>query len=255
MRRSWLIGITLSALCSCNCYLPHVKVEVVLPPLPDHWPPGIVVDSFTIRYPELTGEIVSIEVPGDTKSISLPLPKMSVVPVTALPELYELPEILRPAGGVFPWDSSGESSLYLTWFRGFAADLLVSLHPSGQRTQAVNVRKLHLAVLDESEGDPWSLDVARIRTAIQSGSLARLSVRGMRERAIDLPVGPGTWIEVNPCARTPFISGTESLSLDLYDGLHLFVREEDGEYLLLYIDRTGWKGVMPNRQYGLYGMW
>jgi hypothetical protein len=205
-------------------------------------------------YPEIDGGIVACTTKGGPRSVELRLPKLSVVPVLAVPETADPAAVLKPAGAVYPWHLGDDGRLRLDWIYGFACSALMDCGIS--RAQAVNVTKLVNASIERSSGNPWRLDASAVSLAVERGNLTSHSLKLLPTFDVDVHALPGTWISGNPLDSSSRIAVTAFLEFtELPVGIHSFFEIGTGNRVGISVSEDGWVVVDPTREDGSDGSW
>ncbi len=239
---------------SCSLYSFTDTIIIDLPAVPAIWEPTIATEGITLSYLAGDDTIRSVDLAAGTRHAELRIPKRSVVSVVAVFRTADASAVLMPAGAVYPWHVSDSDRLSLSWQHGFVSSVLLSCTAS--RAQAVNVAKLTDIVLERSSGNPWILDPAILRKAIEMGQLDSRSISKLSVFDLEVLGASGRWVSGNPLDTSILESSGSTLLLSgLPEAVHSFFCIDSGERVDIAADTDGWAVVFPNRGTGSTGMW
>ena len=195
--------------CTCSFFSPGVPLAVRLPEAPEHWQQAFPELDFRILYPTNdSGGFAERRVEGRARLVIL-CPKVLYVPVLAYPCLSGQPNVLPPAGGVYPLDCDiltsdilgpgvPTESISLSWEQGAVAEILYRLWEQGANCSAFNVPRLSGEILTRSQGDPWALDLERISSRLAAEEFRVTVIRLAPSRDLLLEPGTGNWFLESP---------------------------------------------------------
>lgn len=171
---------------------------VKLPEIPRHWQQRFKDISFSIEYPDISGEKKAVILPPGASSCTIQIPKMRNWPVAAQPHGDGFP--LCPAGALYPWhlEKNSTSILHLTWEHGFSTMILLDCCARGFDITSFNARRFASEVLERSDGDPWKLDYSFIAEKIVSGSFRVSYIKMLPSRVVSFSTGCGKWFFSSP---------------------------------------------------------
>jgi hypothetical protein len=207
------IGLSLN---SCGGALTDSNFVLELPVVPQCWEDVLDSPCWRIEWVNEDGRKKAMTVQGNGGWL-ISLPQTWASAVCAFPFWPQKgigPGIFKPAGAIFPYDTS-ERSLILSWQGGVDAVLYWELARAyGGESQERAVARLPMnfnwprfrrlfddpSLNAEVRADPWLADWAGIAAKIvQSGFDKRRLVPEARN-ASAIPVSPGPWIGVSPFA-------------------------------------------------------
>lgn len=187
--------------------------EVVFPGLPAAWEEILGEASWRLEWIDKDGNWKTGDFPAGPLSASVSPPEGWASPVIAWPYWPEkgvLPETMRPAGAVFPWDISGDK-VELSWQAGIDAFFWKELAAAEKGNAGSRFpwnfdwprfRELLASehVSEEIRIDPWTADWRTIaRKTVESG-FDRRRIASRKTTEIPVPGLGVEWIGVSPFA-------------------------------------------------------
>jgi hypothetical protein len=240
---SWLLRTLillhlLGLFCSCSYYSSGVSLVVRLPEAPEHWQQAFPELDFRILYPiNDSGGFAECRVHSHAHVIIL-CPKVLYLPVLAYPNLPGQSIQLPPAGGVYPLDCDIlTETVSLSWHQGAVAEVLFRLWEQGIDCSTINVPRLSEEISARCQGDPWALDLERIRSRLAAEDFCVSDIRLAPSRDLLLQPGTGNWFLESPFRPqlATQVDGTLCLqSVPL--GAHILFKNPPAARYFLYID-------------------
>jgi hypothetical protein len=238
------LGILLAA---CDTNFPAVSYRVEFPPLPESWAAILGEPRWRISWINRDGNRETMESSG-SGAVLAPLANRAT-PVIAYPYWPERglgPGIMRPGGGLFPFDVR-EEKISLSWRGGVDAFFYLELAAAGGTQDSgpeappellrrpeffdwARWRKLFedRRIAEKVLSDPWSADWKDIsRKTVQSGFDLR-RITAMPEKEFSLPrlggqSGETRWIKSSPF-ETPVIQNSgEAAGFKVYGPTETFI--------------------------------
>jgi hypothetical protein len=217
----FVIAVFCLYFCGCGGGLLETAYTVTPPDLPAAWK-GFGAASWRIEWVGQEGEKESrIVNPGETAAIS-PIREWAS-PVLARPFFPQkgiAAGVMKPAGGIFPYDAAG-NRMRLTWQGGVDASFYWELaEASAEGTDAAALRRPYYfdwprfralfsgsSVKEALREDPWLADWKTIAgKTVRSGfDYRRLVPETRLDR--EIPVGSGPWTGSSPFAPPLFFDG------------------------------------------------
>ena len=208
-------------LAACPFYDSRQDLLLELPAKTDPWGERFPAPNFFIRYPKNGGGVEEIVVNPGGKKAFIRIVKNSAIPVIAIPvaEGMKLP----PAGGVFPYHSSAEGQLTLSWEHGPLSLLLMKLELQGMSTGSLDLTRLEEEMRGICKSDPWILDLEHIAERLASGSFRVTDIKKLPEKEVTVFPGEGIWITESPFTGT-YESGMDgAITVVLTHGYHRII--------------------------------
>jgi hypothetical protein len=192
------------------------RYNVELPGLPPAWKALLGSPYWQVEWVNPEGQRETMNIRGNTHAdIAIPLTFASAVSAMSFwPDKGIGPGIFRPAGAIFPFDTSG-NSLVLSWKGGVDANLFWELAQAYSDKAATRLPqnfdwpRFRLLFADPTlnadiRADPWLADWQGIAVKmVQSGFDKRRLVPEPR-RSLKVPVSQGPWIGTSPFASPLF---------------------------------------------------
>lgn len=225
------MAVLLGGLAACSLPIPqwgtNSELEVRLPAPPPAWEPfGALAYSIVLPAPQPGQPSPSLRVDAGARSIHLTIEKSINLPILAYPLLQGRADLLRPAGGVFPFSLDERGRLELSYRDGFLAQMLFPLYGKNDLIAAVNVERLSEAIWERSLGDPWSVDRERILVTLVYGTMRSDRISLLPAFSLSISAHPGIWIAGDPF-RAPLTVPLDSRAFELDrlpTGIHHFFR-------------------------------
>jgi hypothetical protein len=215
-----IFSILLTA-CGPEAFEPSYKA--VTPPIPALWMEILGEPAWRLEWINPAGALEIQEIPPG-KSLKIQVLSEWATPILAYPFWPGRglgAEILRPAGGIFPFDAEGDSIL-LTWPGGIDGVLYQSLGRFGkEKRQApyfnwVKFRELRASeTLPEAvRQDPWVVDWPAFAEKTGTSGFDRRRIRPKEQVIQRIPVSfSGFWLGTSPFAPAIPQSPGEDLAL------------------------------------------
>lgn len=222
--KSALLGA--GVFCGCTVLSPTVEVILKLPPLPDSFKDRLqngADNRCLILYENDNGNICKKEI-DYTQTASLEIFKRENSPVLLYP-----PFSLRPYGGFF----TGESILQMTWKGGFLVETIYKTDAALRKNW--NPQPL----LERINGNPWHNDENALRSALETRTINRYSIKKKPLYKVVLKDVPaGVWINRWPHEKVT-VPESRIFETELPLGYELFLNLETGQRLSLYVNENG----------------
>jgi hypothetical protein len=189
----YLFFLSLLFTCTgCPLFSPYECLILELPDIPGHWEQRFEEITFSIEYPDISGEKEVLFLPPGVSSCEIRVPKKRNWPVVAQPCGDEFP--LSPAGALYPWHvDKNNRVLHLYWEHGFSALVFLECLGKGFDISCFNARRFMSEVLKRSEGDPWRLDFSCVAEQLTSGSFRVYDIKKLPVRDVSLSLTAGDW--------------------------------------------------------------
>ena len=215
-RLSFAVLVLAFFLAACGKDLNQTSYQAVLPDLPSHWLEVLGEPHWRLEWLEEGGIWQKWEGAVGSEAPGIPFISEWTTPVLAFPfwpERNLLPGVMRPAGGLFPWDAAG-GRIKLSWKGGVDAFFWKELAIAERATPAAAGRiPWHFAwprfrelltdgnISETVRLDPWLADWRSIsQRVVQSGfDRRRIVERPFTEIAI--PDIEGVWVGSSPFAE------------------------------------------------------
>ena len=210
----------------------------VLPALPLAWKEIPGAPHWRLEWIDEGGSWRKADISPDAGTPGLSLPLEWTTPVLAWPywpALGLFPEVMRPAGGLFPWDSSGDR-LELSWKGGVDAVFWKELAAAERETDAAGKRIPwffdwpRFRELMESENipgsireDPWLADWEELGSKTVQSGFDRRRIKPMKTRVIEIPGLEGRWAGSSPFAAPVEAPPGGPLRLEVTDAASAWV--------------------------------
>ncbi|MDR1957220.1 MAG: hypothetical protein LBQ30_10270 [Treponema sp.] len=234
-RYIWVLAVVWLSACGTSPFDPVYEVE--FPPLPLQWQGILGSPHWRITWISPKGTWETVEIPASQGVPPIRVLEEWTSPVIAYPYWPEqgiAPEVMRPAGGLVPFDRTGDR-IRLSWRGGVEALVYRELAAHGATPPSGTPRHPHYfnwprfrALLEGPElhetlrTDLWTADWKAIGLKIaQSGFDKRRLVPQLREELL-VPVSyGGPWIGTSPFeepryAEAGFLRLQVSLNVDTY---------------------------------------
>jgi hypothetical protein len=237
--------------------------RVVLPPVPDEWAAVLGVSNWVLEWVDATGRQQTRVIAGGNNGGGEVAAEIEVLQEWASPgvaypywpERGVMPEVMRPAGAIFPFDADGKR-VALSWLGGVEAEVYFELAKAAGK-EAVRQPQYFdwprfKALLQSGDvpeavrSDPWLADWGDIcGKTVQSGFDRRRIVAAKREeaaiRASELGIpdekAGGPWIGASPFAKPimgdPLVLGV-NVSVDTYFSAVGMLRVTKGARMFLF---------------------
>jgi hypothetical protein len=237
MKAYYLLIISCTGLFLNNCgeSLTDSSFTLELPSLPQAWEDVLGSPCWRIEWVNEEGRKEEMLVRGNG-SWNISLPQTWASAVSAFPFWPDKgidPGIFKPAGGIFPYDASG-NSLILSWQGGVDAVLYWELAYGGTGQEEAEESSERAAVTRipmnfnwprfrrlfddpslnaEVRADPWLADWAGIAAKIVKSGFDKRRLVPEARSVLEVQVGPGPWIGVSPFAGPLFFETTPIFSV------------------------------------------
>lgn len=207
------------AIVGCRFLSPAIEVEVRLPGVPPPWEAEGLETKWTVAYPGLDGEREEKRIREGADSVVIRTARGLEVPVIAFPlgrlkpagGFVDSGERVHIGGGSFGLENGGSNgsgnaaarlkgmrTLRLSWERGAAAKVLLDLWDEKNRRERVDASALSLEMLMEGEGDPWTCNLERIRSAVLFSSLTSIQISRDELYDVECALPAEDWSYENP---------------------------------------------------------
>jgi len=212
----------------------HSLYEPVLPALPGGWRDVLGEAHWRLEWIEEGGTWKKWEGKQGAAVPSLSMTQGWTTPVLAWPYWPGLdlgPGIMRPCGGLFPWDASG-NKLVLSWEGGVDAVLWKEMAAVDvDESEAAKDKRLPwlfdwprfreiMAGGNVSEAvrqDPWVVDWKEVgRKTVESG-FDRRRIKPMKFTRIEIPLPAGRWSGSSPFSPLLEVPPEGSFALEVTD--------------------------------------
>jgi hypothetical protein len=195
-----------------SVYLPE------MPPLPQNWVSLLGQPCWKVEFLDQNGVKQSKEIPPG-QNVEVELPNTWANPVTAWPYWPEFnlgPSFFKPAGGLFPFDVSGEK-LILSWEAGvdavFYRELMLSNSENVKKIPAnfdwPRFRELIKTDVLEKAIDPWLINWQNVAEKTISSNFDRRRLVPQTGEPEKIPVTSGPWYGSSPFAQELSFSNGE----------------------------------------------
>ena len=231
-------------LSSCGFPESPLRVKLLLPENP--WQEEGLAVYHRLRFPDVdkAGTVREMIVPAGVRAVYVELPRELILPVSAraFGRTKAVGAVLNPQehrGGVMiRW-------VELSHRAGAAAELLLDIWPQYRRLRTLNVPAMLDAMVETGGGDPWTCDMERIKHAILTGTLNRLSIRTLPRFDFVLSLPAEDWV-----AESPLWGGAVRVLAErdgrfdirfegVVPGDHRFFSPRMGLELFVQIDKNG----------------
>ncbi|HUX20249.1 MAG TPA: hypothetical protein VMW69_03350 [Spirochaetia bacterium] len=224
---------------SCSLPLPHwwrsIEVELSLPDQPKWWS-NLGAISYLIVMENPPGNQSTLSLESGAAQAHVHITKGGPVPVLAYPLVGGRSDLLRPAGGIFPFSLDDRGALVLSFEDGFLSELLMPVTRAGDLAGALNIARLQSEIWERSEGDPWVLDRDAILGTLVYGAMSSNRIKNLAAFRLEIEATPGLWYSGDPF-RGPVVVTPELKIFDAGElpvGVHhFFLHGDDGPELEL----------------------
>lgn len=232
-----LVPLLLLGACGHGLFTPSYQLE--LPPVPSAWAEILGTPHWRVAWfgPEGTWETLDT---AASEVSNIQVIEEWTNPIIAFPYWPErgiLPELMRPAGALFPFDVN-DRQIRLSWRGGVDAVVYLALAahaPEGQGNKTPRLPHYfnwpRFRELLEDPGipeairhDPWTADWHSIALKIVQSGFDRRRIIPLEQEELSVPVPQGDrWI-----GTSPFM---EALNREAGDSLHLQVSSQVDTYI------------------------
>ena len=229
------------------------RYEIELPAVPASWIDILGNPQWRIEWmsSDNTKKIADIQ---SGQSLSIHIAEEWTTPVIAYPfwsQFDIIPEIMKPAGALFPFDVRGDK-IYLSWRGGVDAFFYIELAVNFEKRESGTQRYPHYFnwirfrelmrssdINELIQTDPWLADWKYIALRTAQSGFDRRRIVPLNGKDILLPVShEGYWIGTSPFAEAIFQNASENLSLKIYNNeIETYI---SGAGILRISDRNTW---------------
>jgi len=227
--------LVLQLACCGDRFSSVYKIE--MPQTPEPWVSILGEPHWKVEFFDPEGKKQSKDVlPGQSTEIKLPITWTN--PVTAWPYWPEhnlIPTLFKPAGGLFPFDVSGDH-LKLSWEAGpdtvFYWELVFANNQNAKKVPAnfdwLRFRELFKsdALSDAVVKDPWLINWPYIaeKTITSNFDRRRLVPQAKVSEKIQVSLGP--WYGTSPFAQSLSFPKGETPVFPVHSGINLWISAE-----------------------------
>ncbi len=240
---SWIhlsIGI-LVLITGCSYFSDYRTLTVQLPLKVSPWEKEGFISEYLIVFPGGSdpNTLTSLYMKPGEETITIRIRKGPSVPVAVYPD-----GMLKPLGGIFPFDLTDRSTLMLSGEKGFIADILLDLAAEHERIEAVNIERLDVLIREKSNGDPWSIDPEVLKNSLILGSISEYKIKKMELQDINISNMQGTWIPDDPFMREWNSDSGGNLIMQLYPGISCLLNRETKHILYISVGTGGYEYIV-----------
>lgn len=233
-----------------------VELAIRLPPPPLTWKE---LGRFSYRIatfgPDWETESELLE--QGTREAVVTIEKHSPTPLLAYPVIDGRADLLRPAGGVYPFTLDSHGTLELSYRDGPLAQLLIPVVQNEALARSISVPRLRSKLWERSDGNPWLIDREAILETLLYGVMRSDRIRALPTFVLEASFPSGVWVSGNPFENTIEVDGGEPRPVELVlpAGTHHYVLAgpEGGERIDVEIGEEGWTvvdGISGSAEFG-----
>ena len=247
-----LIAVFAVSLCFVGCgegkmfHSQHSQYVLALPQAPEAWVSLLGQPHWKVEWQNSSGQKqIKTIIPGE--SIVIELPQTWTSAVLAWPYWPEQDigaGLFRPAGALFPFDSSGDR-VSVSWKAGpdavFYRELVLANGQNGAKIPAYfdwpRFRELfELETLNEAvQKDPWLVDWRFVAEKTVNSSFDRRRLVPESAGSMIIPVFSGPWFGTSPFAEPLFFTENETPVFQVRPGINVWI---SGKGILRYSGKT-----------------
>jgi hypothetical protein len=213
------------------------RYVLVMPQVPEAWSFLLGEPHWRLEWLDSGGQTWKTDVPPG-KVFTLELPVTWINPVTAWPfwpEFNLIPGHFRPAGALFPYDTS-VNNLNLSWKAGIDTVFyreLVYANANNMKKIPANFdwqrfRELFLAenINEEVKKDPWIVNWQYVAEKTIDSNFDRRRLVPEKTEKMEIQVPPGIWYGNSPFAEPLYFEEGETPVFQIRPGLNLWISSE-----------------------------
>ena len=158
----FIIIMYLTMMAACSNHSIFSNYTPILPELPAHWEEMLGLPHWQLEWLDENGLWKKMEILPGYPAPELPLVQEWSSPIFAWPYWPSknlMPQMMKPAGGIFPWDVSG-TKIHLSWRGGIDAIFWKELSIA-ERNSTASFTRL-----------PWYFDWPRFRELLLNGNIS-----------------------------------------------------------------------------------